>query len=44
MPTVEIPEKMYEMIEQIIKEDPALGYEDPEEFAREAIRKQLVEF
>jgi Arc/MetJ-type ribon-helix-helix transcriptional regulator len=44
MPNIELPEGMYNAIEEIIKGDPALGYESVEEFVREATRDLILTF
>lgn len=40
--SVEIPEKMYEMIKLIMDEFPEFGYESVEEFVRSAIRDKFI--
>ncbi|MDD3966878.1 MAG: hypothetical protein PHP63_07515 [Candidatus Marinimicrobia bacterium] len=41
MATVEIPDEMYSEISAIVNENPEYGYENVEEFVREAIRRNF---
>lgn len=40
---VPVPREMFDDIEQIIKDCPEYGYEDPAEFVRDSIRRFLIE-
>ncbi len=42
MTTIELPDEMIKEIESIRVENPELGYEDVNEFVREAIRQQFL--
>ena len=39
--SVEIPDAMYDHIQDLIAESPELGYESVDEYVREAVRKQI---
>lgn len=41
--TISIPEEMYMIIENLIKECPELGYKTVTEFVKEAIRSKIYE-
>ena len=39
---VSLPEKLYNAVEQFIKEHPELGYQSVAEFVKDAIRRYLM--
>jgi len=43
MSTVEVEKNVYHMVEQLLEENPQLGYEDPREFILDALFLFLLE-